>query len=324
MELSLVVPCHNEESNLVALFDECCAAMPAKPGAEWEMILIDDGSSDATAEIARQLAHEHQCLRAVSLSRNFGKEAAMLAGLRLATGNVTVILDADLQHPPRLIPKMVELLRSRPDVHQVVARRNRTGDSRRNALMANIYYGLVNSLIDVRLENGEGDFRALSRTAVDAICSLQESNRFSKGLFSWIGFNTETIAYDNVSRSGGASSWNTRTLVNYAIDGVVAFNSRPLRAVLYVGVLGLALSLLYIFYLLIDLANGGLETPGYFTLISAVLALGSLQLVALGVIGEYVGRIYLESKERPAYFVARDSAIDDGLWAAAGEDAQTR
>lgn len=235
----------------------------------------------------------------------------MLAGLRLAAGNVTVILDADLQHPPHLIPQMVERLQSTPDVHQVVARRNRAGDSRRNALAARLYYRLVNSLIDVELADGAGDFRALSRTAVDAICSLRESNRFSKGLFSWIGFNTETISYENVARAGGVSSWSTRTLVNYAIDGVVAFNSRPLRVVLYVGVVGLVLSLLYILYLLIDLINGGLDAPGYFTLISAVLALGSFQLVALGVIGEYVGRIYLESKQRPHYLVASDSAVDD-------------
>ncbi|MGB3684245.1 MAG: glycosyltransferase family 2 protein, partial [Ornithinimicrobium sp.] len=143
MKISLVVPCHNEEGNLAALYEECCLALREEPGAEWEMILVDDGSSDSTAEIARKLAREHERIRAISLSRNFGKEAAMLAGLRLAAGNVTVILDADLQHPPRLIPQMVERLQSTPDVHQVVARRNRAGDSRRNALAARLYYRLV-------------------------------------------------------------------------------------------------------------------------------------------------------------------------------------
>lgn len=240
----------------------------------------------------------------------------MLAGLSYATGDAVVIMDADLQHPPDLLMQMLQWHEKGYD--QVIARRTRDGDSFGRTVMSRLYYRLVNSLVDVDMEDGVGDFRLLSRRAVDALLKMREYNRFSKGLFSWIGFPTVTVDYRNVARQGGGESkWSFRRLLNYGIDGVISFNNAPLRLAVYLGAAVTSLSFLYVVFLVVAAVVHGVTAPGYVTMIAAICGMGGLQLMFLGVIGEYVGRIYYETKRRPHFLVAEtepdaDRTIDEG------------
>ncbi|MGO2748662.1 MAG: glycosyltransferase family 2 protein [Pseudoclavibacter sp.] len=298
-DLSVVAPCFNEEGNLVELLRELHVHLDPL-GIEWDVVLVDDGSRDRTAEVARGLAASDSRVRFVQFSRNFGKEAALLAGLEHARGNAVAIIDADLQHPPAMIPEMLERLTEMGE-GQVVAKRDRAGDPFARKMLSRAYYRFVNTLIDVRLEDGIGDFRVLSRGVVDAVLRLTEANRFSKGLMTWVGFPVLVVPYKNVGRNAGATSWSFGNLVNYGIDGVLAFNSKPLRLIIYIGGWSVALAVLYVLYLIGSSILYGVESPGYITTIAAVVMFGGLQLVALGIIGEYVGRIYYETKRRPHY-----------------------
>ncbi|WP_448610028.1 glycosyltransferase family 2 protein [Geodermatophilus sp. URMC 60] len=305
MLLSVIVPCHDEERVLRELVAQVGAAVEEAP-VDLEIVLVDDGSRDGTSEVLRELHAADPRVRYVTLSRNFGKEAAMLAGLSFARGDAVVLMDADLQHPPRLLLEMLELHEHGYD--QVVARRTRDGDAFGRTLLSRLYYRLVNSLVEVRIEDGVGDFRLLSRRAVDALLQLGEYNRFSKGLFAWIGFPTATIDYRNEARYGGDTSrWTLRRLLNYGIDGVMSFNNAPLRLAIYVGLVVTALAFGYAGFLVVAAIVQGIVVPGYVTLVAAVIGLGGLQLLFLGVIGEYVGRIYYETKHRPHYLVAEAS-----------------
>ncbi|MHA6797947.1 glycosyltransferase family 2 protein [Bounagaea algeriensis] len=300
MDLSVVVPCFNEERGLQELREELDAVLPSLVG-QYEVVLVDDGSSDGTLEQARRLSLLDRHYRYLSLSRNFGKEAALLAGIRESAGDRVLLMDADLQHPPRLLEEMLDLLESGYD--QVVARRDRAGEPRVRSLLSKMYYVGVNKLTDVPLEDGVGDFRVLSRRAADAVLAMPESNRFSKGLFAWAGFRTATLPYRNVTRKNGNSGFSFGKLVNYGIDGAVSFNSKPLRAAIYLGSAVTLLAFVYAVYVLITGLTGDPGVPGYATLMLGITGLGGIQLLFLGVIGEYVGRIYYESKNRPHYFV---------------------
>ncbi|MFD3922684.1 glycosyltransferase [Streptomyces sp. NPDC058595] len=242
----------------------------------------------------------------VSFSRNFGKESAMLAGLQYAKGAAVVIMDADLQHPPELIRRMLEL--HERGYEQVIARRTRTGDRVTRTLAARAYYRLINRLIDVELVDGVGDFRLLSRRAVDAVLALAEYNRFSKGIFAWVGFRSTTFEYENAAREQGRSKWSFGKLLNYGLDGLLSFNDKPLRAALHLGLLLLSLATLYAAWIVGVALVNGVDTPGYVTLLVAVTALSGVQMVMVGVVGEYVGRIYYEVKRRPHYLVAATDA----------------
>ncbi|XVV07093.1 glycosyltransferase family 2 protein [Actinosynnema sp. CA-248983] len=304
MRISVVVPCFNEEAGLEELYAALGRVLPTL-GGDFEVLLVDDGSTDKTLPLLRTIAERDPRFKYLALSRNFGKEAAMLAGLSHATGDYVAIMDADLQHPPELLGRMVEMIGAGYD--QVIARRTRKGEATLRKLVSTLYYKMINKVIDVELENGVGDFRVLSRRAVQALLSLGEANRFSKGLFAWIGFETAVIDYENVARAAGSSSWTFRKLLNYGIDGVVSFNSKPLRVAIYLGGLVTVLAFAYAVWVLVDAVRNGVDAPGYVTLMCAVLVLGGLQLLFLGVIGEYVGRIYFESKRRP-HFLVKESA----------------
>ena len=304
MKLSVVVPCYNEE----AVIDRLLEVLADEIGAitsDYEVILVDDGSKDGTLAALRQASVRDSRFRYLALSRNFGKESAMLAGLSQAKGEAVAIVDADLQHPPRLIAEMLPYLSQGYD--QVVARRTRDGDAAVRTAASRLYYRLVNRLVDVRLENGVGDFRVLSRTAVRALLSLGEYNRFSKGLFAWIGFDTATVDYHNVAREAGDSKWRMRDLANYAIDSVLSFNTKPLRMAIHLGAMVSGLAFLYALWVVGDAVVQGNSVPGYVTTISAVVGLGGLQMMMLGVIGEYLGRIYAETKSRP-HFILKESS----------------
>jgi glycosyltransferase involved in cell wall biosynthesis len=300
VRISVVIPCFNEERGLEDLYAVLVRVLPTV-SEDFEVLLVDDGSVDGTLEVLRRIASRDPRFKYLALSRNFGKEASMLAGLRHADGDVVAIMDADLQHPPELLARMVELAAQGYD--QVVARRSRRGERPMRRLASTLYYRLVNTVVDVTLHNGAGDFRLLSRRAVRALLSLGECNRFSKGLFAWIGFDTVVIDYDNVERRQGDSSWSLRKLLNYGIDGVLSFNSRPLRLGIYLGALVTAVAFGYGCWVVAHAVRHGVDVPGYVTVMCGILGLGGLQLLFLGVIGEYVGRIYAETKRRPHFLV---------------------
>lgn len=303
--ISFVIPSYNEEGNIHNMMKALSDIMVTN-GKPYEVLFVDDGSNDHTMDEIREALIEYPEVEYISFTRNFGKEAAILAGLEHAKGDAIILMDADLQHPPDLIPQLIRGYEEGYD--QVIAKRNRKGDAKIRSLLSRLFYWSVNKNVDVELRDGEGDFRLLSRRAVDSLLQLSEGNRFSKGLYSWIGLEQKAICYDNVARQHGETKWSFKHLLNYAVDGVVSFNMKPLRLCFYTGLLSLFLAISYIVVTLIEIIRNGVDVPGYFTTISAVLFLGGVQLLSLGIIGEYVGRIYNETKKRPHYLVRRSSA----------------
>lgn len=310
MLLSVIVPCFDEAATLERLHARV-SAEAAATGDEYEVIYIDDGSSDDTLSVVRKLAESDRRVRYASFSRNFGKESAMLAGLQHAGGDAVIIMDADLQHPPELIPRMVEMYRQGFD--QVIARRSRQGDAFARTLLSRTFYRLVNRWIEVRLVDGAGDFRLISRRVVDSILSMPEYNRFSKAMFAWIGFEVAFIQYENVARQGGTTKWTFGKLFNYAMDGLLSFNDKPLRLAIYLGLGMSSIALAYLLWIVGTSLVSGIDTPGYVTLLAAVVGLGGLNMIVLGVIGEYVGRIYYEAKNRPHFLVKEANLPDPDL-----------
>lgn len=272
-------------------------------GYDYDLLFVDDGSKDNTIDHVQHLASLDQHVKYISFSRNFGKESAMIAGFQHSVKcDAVVMVDGDLQHPPEFIPQMIEGFQEGYD--QVIAKRDRTGENIARKSMTKLYYKLINSFVeDIEFIDGVGDFRLLSQRAVKAMSSLKEYNRFSKGLFEWIGYNTKIFTYQNVEREAGHSKWTFTKLLNYGIDGLISFNNKPLRAMIYLGMTIFSLSIVYILYLLIGIMVNGINNPGYFTTIAAVLLIGGIQLISIGVVGEYIGRIYYEVKQRPKYIV---------------------
>lgn len=299
-KISLIVPAYNEGENLVRMLIAIENEME-DVHYDYEILFIDDGSSDDSVNILQRLSSTNNAVKYLTFTRNFGKESAIMAGLQNATGDAIILMDADLQHPPSLINNLIEGFEEGYD--QVVAKRNRKGDSKIRSFVSKMYYRFVNNAIDVQLADGEGDFRLLSRRAVEALLTLSEGNRFSKGLYAWIGLDRKVITYENEIRENGESKWTFSKLLNYGIDGIISFNNKPLRACFYTGFLTLILSLFYIIITFIQILKHGITVPGYFTTVSAVLFIGGIQLVCLGIIGEYIGRIYYETKKRPHYLV---------------------
>lgn len=232
----------------------------------------------------------------------------MYAGLQHATGEFVVLMDGDLQHPPEVIPLLVQTQRS-TGADQVIARRDRSGESFMRRTASRWYYRAVNRFIDVSLVDGEGDFRLMSRRVVDALLSLTEYTRFSKGLFAWVGYSVAVVDYGNINRNTGQSAWSYRSLVNYGVDGVLSFNTKPLRSMIVVGWVAIGIFLAYVLWLVINAMFFGISAPGYITVVATIVFFGGIQLLSLGVVGEYVGRIFLEVKGRPLYLL-KDSSSD--------------
>ncbi|MDW0116834.1 glycosyltransferase family 2 protein [Sporosarcina thermotolerans] len=304
LTISFVIPSYNEAGNIANVMKAIADEMMHQQ-MKYEVLFVDDGSTDGTMIEIRDIQYTYPEAEYVSFTRNFGKEAAIIAGLQHAKGQAVILMDADLQHPPSLISELLKGFEEGYD--QVIAKRNRKGDSHLRSLLSSTYYRFVNKAIDVQLNDGEGDFRLLSRRAVDSLLLLSEGNRFSKGLYAWIGLEQKTITYENVTRQLGETKWSFSKLLNYAIDGIVSFNTKPLRLCLYIGLATLTSALIYIFVTLVGIFLHGVAVPGYFTTISAVLFLGGVQLLSLGIIGEYIGRIYNETKKRPHYLVQQTS-----------------
>lgn len=303
--ITIITPCYNEE-RMLRLYSDAMALQMEKidnDRYDYELVFVNDGSTDSTQKLLMALARKDPHIKYISLSRNFGKEAAMLAALEMTAGDCAIIMDADLQHPPCLIPKMLERFEEGYD--QVIGKRNRKGDPKKMTFFARSYYKIFNKLIDVKVVDGAGDFRLLSRQAIDAIICLKETNRFSKGLFSWIGFESIYLDYENQPRIQDDSRWTLRNLARYGLDGILSFNNKPLRFCVYAGGILLAISMLYLIYLFVKILIYGVDLPGYFTTITLISVLGGVQLISLGIIGEYVGRIYAEVKKRPIYIVSK-------------------
>jgi len=307
--ISLVVPVYNEAGVLPELLERASAALSAT-GLTWEMIFADDGSHDATAEIIRAYRQKDPRVGMVSLSRNFGKEIAMTAGLDHARGEAVVVIDADLQDPPELIGEMIAFWKDGYDV--VYAKRaTREGETNLKRLTAHMFYRVLNKLADRAIPPDVGDFRLMSRRAVNALLQLREQHRFMKGLFVWIGFRQTQVVYRRAPRAAGQTKWNYWRLWNFSIEGFTSFSILPLQFASYFGVLIACLAALYGIYIIVRTIIFGNPVQGYPSLLVTVLFLGGVQLLTLGIIGEYIGRIFNETKQRPLYLVAETLIGDD-------------
>lgn len=300
--LSVVVPVYNEES-VLPVFHRRLAAVLAGIRGGAEVIYVDDGSNDGTPQLLKELHVLDATVGVVRLSRNFGKEQAMSAGLRHTLGAAVVVIDADLQDPPELIPAMVAAWRQGADVVNM-RRRRRHGETWLKKATAHAFYRVINRLSEVPIPEDVGDFRLLSRRAVRALNRLPERGRFMKGLFAWIGFRQVTLDYDRAARAAGKSKWRYARLWRFALDGITAFSVAPLKIATYVGLASAAGAFGCALYFLLKTLVSGDPVPGFPTLIVVVLFLGGLQLMAIGVLGEYLGRLFIESKRRPLYLLA--------------------
>lgn len=300
--VSLVVPFYNEGAAVEVFFENVGSILAGIPGTIFEIICIDDGSKDDTLARLLTAARSDVRIKVIELSRNFGKEAALTAGLDAATGDAVIPMDADLQDPPELIARMIEKWRDGADV--VLARRtDRHTDSMAKRGTANLFYRIHNRVSHVEIPSNVGDFRLMNRASVDALKRLPERQRFMKGMFAWIGFRTEVVEYERPVRTAGSSKFTGWRLWNFALEGFTSFSSAPLRIWSYVGLFGTFLTLAYLLFIVIRTMVYGIDVPGYASLLVSVLFFGSLQLLSIGILGEYIGRIYMESKQRPVYVV---------------------
>lgn len=305
--VSIVVPCYNEEEVLRLFYTETQTVLNTVPDYSFHYIFVDDGSRDKTLAILKELSQRYDNVDFLSFSRNFGKEAGMYAGLKHAGGDYVIVMDADLQHPPALIPEMLKEIEAGHDCCAAM-RTSRTGESRLRSAFSRTFYRLSNRLTDVSLVQGAVDYRIMSRQMVDAVLSLSEVQRFSKGIFAWVGFDTKWIPYENVERPLGKTKWSFWGLFKYAVDGITAFSVAPLRMVSALGFVISSFAFLYIIITLIQTLVFGIDVPGYVTTLCAVLFLGGIIELSVGILGEYIGHIYMEAKDRPVY-ILRESSL---------------
>ena len=305
--LSIVVPCYNEEESVKLFLSEIQSILA---DYNFEVIFVNDGSSDNTLDVIKDLADSNSNVKYISFSRNFGKESAIYAGLSNVNGDLVCLIDADLQHPPRLIPEMIEsICAGEADV--VAARRtSRKGESRVKSFFSHMFYKVFNRMSRITLVEGATDFRVMKRIVVDAVLDLPEYNRFSKGLFQWVGFETKWIAYENVERVAGESAWSFRQLVRYSVEGVVAFTTIPLTIVIFLGTILSVVAFLYMLFIIIKYLIYSDPVQGFATTMSVILLLGGIQLLSIGALGKYLEKTYTETKKRPIYIV-RESNIDE-------------
>lgn len=306
MLLSIVVPCYNEEPVLRLFFDQTGKVAAALP-VDCEFIFIDDGSCDGTLAILREFTAANKNVRYVSFSRNFGKESALMAGLDASKGDLVVIMDADLQDPPALLPSMVDAILNGGYDSVATRRVTRSGEPLIRSFFARRFYRLINVMSRVDIVDGARDYRMMTRAMANSVLSLQEVHRFSKGIFGWVGFRTKWLEYENTKRAAGETKWSFWRLFKYAIEGIVSFTTVPLR---FASMSGFAISLFSFVYLIVTLLRVlffGVDVPGYASLLVTVLLLGGIQLIAIGILGEYVARTYMEAKHRPVYIVREKS-----------------
>ena len=310
MKISLIIPCYNEEESLNPLYDELKRVTSSMPDYDFEMIFVDDGSKDKTLSILKDFAAQDERITYISFSRNFGKEAAMYAGFCNATGDYTAVMDADMQHPPSLIPEMARILES-GEYDSVAARRTtRKGESKIRSFFSRTFYKVMNKISDARMEQNATDFRLMRREMVDAIIAMSESNRFSKGIFGWVGFKTYWLPYENVERVAGTTKWSFRGLLKYSIEGITNFSNAPLKLATWFGSLFTLCGFAALAYMLIYGAIMGNFIAQWVIVVTAILFAGGIQLFCLGIIGQYIAKMYKEVKNRPHYIVSQTNKQD--------------
>ena len=310
-DLSIVVPCYNEEEAL-PIFYKTVTGVIEKMGVDCEYVFVNDGSSDGTLRILKALAAEHPNVRYVSFSRNFGKEAAIYAGLQYARGEHVALMDADLQDPPSYLPQMYEALQTGEYDNVATRRSTREGEPVIRSFFSRMFYRLINKMTDVPIVDGARDFRMMKRKMVDAILATGEYNRFSKGLFSWVGFRTLWLSYDNVERVAGQTKWSFWKLFKYALEGIINFSHAPLDIVTNMGMLMTFIAFIWAAVLILKkLIIGNYNVSGWTSLTCIIIFLGGLQMCSIGVIGQYIARIFLETKHRPLFIVAESSDDDE-------------
>ena len=308
--MSIIVPCFNEEEALPIFYDEFVKVIKTIK-CDYELILVNDGSRDKTLDVMKSLANNDKNVFYVSFSRNFGKESAMYAGLQNAKGDYVAFMDADMQDPPYLLPQMLEKLENE-DYDSVATRRvTRTGESKVRSFFARMFYKIINKISDADIVDGARDFRLMKRNMVDAILSMSEHNRFSKGIFGWVGFKTYWLEFENVERVAGTTSWNFWGLVKYAIDGIVNFSNTPLNIATWSGLTFAFIAFLYLIFVLVKYALFGDPVQGWATLICVILIIGGIQLFCIGIMGQYIGKTYMEVKNRPIYIV-KETNVENG------------
>ena len=300
--ISLLIPAYNEEAVLAKLFQRLRNLVKSQPNYRFEILFVNDGSRDNTLELIKAEAKKNHHISYINLSRNFGKEIAMIAGIDAVKGDALVILDADLQDPPELIPKMIQYWEQGYD--DVYAKRaTREGETWLKKTTSKLYYKLLQSSTTIPIQKDTGDFRLLDRRCIEALKQFRESQRNAKAMFSWIGYKKKEILYDRDPRAAGETKWNYRKLINLAVDGLTSFTTAPLRVSTVFGFIISFAAFIYILYLLIRPLFGVSTGAGYSSLMAVILFLGGVQLLSLGIIGEYIGRIFNETKQRPLYLI---------------------
>lgn len=309
--LSIIVPCYNEEDTIRLFYDAVTAVISTLPDIQPEYIFVDDGSKDKTILILRELAAADPAVRYLSFSRNFGKEAAMYAGLQHATGELVTLMDADLQDPPSLLPEMLQRIGSGQWDCVAVRRVSRKGEPRIRSFFARQFYKLINKLSNTEIVDGARDFRLMTRQMVDSILQLCEYNRFSKGIFSWVGYRTCWMETENVERSGGKSKWSFFKLCVYALNGIIAFSTAPLAVASVLGLLFCVISFLAIIFVIVRQLVWGGSAFGWPSLVCIILFVTGIQLFCIGILGQYLSKVYLEVKKRPIYLLRETGGQND-------------
>lgn len=306
-KVSIIVPCYNEQESLPYFFKEIVRVANELPKYDFEVIFVNDGSKDNTLTLLREYAKNDSRIHYLSFSRNFGKEAAMYAGFCNAKGDYIAVMDADMQDPPALLPQMLELLES-GEYDSVATRRvNRAGEPPIRSFFAKKFYKIINKISDADIVDGARDFRLMNRKMVDAIVSMSEYNRFSKGIFGWVGFRTYWLPYENIERVAGETKWSFWKLFKYAIDGITAFSTVPLAFAAVVGVLFCLIAFLFICVVLVKTLLYGDPVGGWPSMMCVILFLGGIQLFCIGILGQYLSKTYLETKRRPIYILQETS-----------------
>ena len=307
MTISIIVPCFNEEETIPLFYAEM-EKIKSQIDDNFEYIFVNDGSKDRTLQVLRDLNQVDKSVHYLSFSRNFGKEAALYAGLKHATGDLVTVMDADLQDPPELLLTMKSMLEKNPDLDCVGTRRTtRDGEPPIRSFFAKMFYKLINRISQVEMVDGARDFRLMRRQMVDAILEVSEYNRFSKGIFAWVGFKTEYLEYKNVERVAGKTSWSFWQLLNYSLEGIVNFSDAPLTIAFLGGVVACLLAFFLIMIVIIRTLIFGDPTSGWPSMVSIILFLGGFQLLTIGILGKYIGKIFIETKKRPIYVVKEKS-----------------
>lgn len=300
-KISVIVPCFNEEASLPFYKEEILKVMQQMSSEEFELLFINDGSKDTTLPLLKQYASEDTRFKYVSFSRNFGKEAAIYAGLQHSTGDYVCIMDADLQDPPSLLPEMYDIVKNQGYDSVATRRVSRKGEPAIRSFFARMFYKIINRISDADIVDGARDYRLMNRAMVDAIVSMSEYNRFSKGIFGWVGFNTKWLEYENVERVAGETKWSFWKLFKYSIEGMTAFSVLPLQIASIFGVLFSTIAFIMIIVIIIRTLIFGDPTSGWPSMVCIVMMIGGIQLLCIGILGQYLSKTYLETKRRPIY-----------------------